>query len=164
MLSARRRVSKMSEFTVALAAEADTVRLGAAVAAQVKRGDVIALHGPLGAGKTTLARGLVHSLTDTDEEIVSPTFTLAQMYETPRGVVWHFDLYRLKSADEALEIGIEEAFTDGISLIEWPERLGTLLPKKRLDIYLSHDGSGRKALLSGASWDDRLPEVVKHVG
>ncbi len=154
----------MSEFAVVLAAEADTVRLGAAVATQVRRGDVIALHGPLGAGKTTLARGLVHQLTDSDEEVVSPTFTLAQVYETSRGNVWHFDLYRLKSADEALEIGVEEAFADGISVIEWPERLGTLLPKKRLDIYLSHDGAGRKAILSGAFWADRLPEVVKHVG
>lgn len=154
----------MGEVSVVLAAEADTARLGAAVAAQVKRGDVIALHGPLGAGKTTLARGLVHHLTDGGEEVVSPTFTLAQVYETARGDVWHFDLYRLKSPDEALEIGVEDAFAEGISLIEWPERLGTLLPKKRLDIYLSHDGTGRKAVLSGASWEDRLSEIVKHVG
>ncbi len=154
----------MSEFTVVLAAEADTVRLGAAVAVAVRQGDIIALHGPLGAGKTTLARGLVHHLTDSAEEIVSPTFTLAQIYETPRGNVWHFDLYRLKSPEEAVEIGVEDAFAEGISLIEWPERLGPLLPKKRLDIYLSHDGAGRKAVLSGASWVDRLPEVVKHVG
>lgn len=154
----------MNEFTIVLATEADTVRLGAAVASQAKRGDIIALHGPLGAGKTTLARGFVHGLADNGEEIVSPTFTLVQVYETPRGAVWHLDLYRLKSADEALEIGVEEAFAEGISLIEWPERLGSLLPKKRLDIYLSHDGPGRGALLSGASWEDRLPEVMKHVG
>ena len=154
----------MTEIAVALAAEADTVRLGAAVATQIQRGDIIALYGPLGAGKTTLARGLVRCLAGSEEEIVSPTFTLAQIYETPRGIVWHFDLYRLKSTEEALEIGVEEAFADGMSLIEWPERLGTLLPKKRLDIYLSHDGAGRKALLSGASWTDRLPEILKHVG
>jgi len=153
----------MSEFTITLAVEADTVRLGAAVATQLKRGDIVALHGPLGAGKTTLARGLVRALAESDEEIVSPTFTLAQVYETPRGIVWHFDLYRLKTTEEALEIGVEEAFADGISLIEWPERLGTMLPKKRLDVFLSHDGAGRKAVLSGASWADRLPEIVKHV-
>lgn len=156
-----RHVIDMSEFAIVLAAEAETARLGAAVATQVRRGDVIALHGPLGAGKTTLARGLVHRLTDDAEEVVSPTFTLAQVYETARGNVWHFDLYRLKSPEEALEIGIEEAFADGVSLIEWPERLGSLLPKNRLDIFLSHDGAGRKALLSGAAWADRLPEIVK---
>ena len=154
----------MANIAVTLATEADTLRLGSVLAHAARRGDVIALDGPLGAGKTTLARGFIQALAGDAEEVVSPTFTLAQTYETASAVIWHFDLYRLKSSDEALEIGIEEAFIEGISLIEWPERLGGLLPNTRLDISLLHDGTGRKALLSGASWVDRFPELRMHVG
>ena len=62
----------------------------------------------------------------------SPTFTLVQIYQTSGAAIWHFDLYRLGAAEEAWELGIEDAFGSGISLIEWPERLGTLLPQRRL--------------------------------
>ena len=114
-----------------LPTEADTIRLGQKLAALVRPGDVIALDGTLGTGKSTLARALIRALTDAEEEVPSPTFTLVQQYETEAGLVWHFDLYRLEKPDDALELDIEEAFAEGISLIEWPDRLGTHLPRRR---------------------------------
>jgi tRNA threonylcarbamoyladenosine biosynthesis protein TsaE len=151
----------MSELAAVLPAEEDTLRLGAALARQARRGDVIALSGPLGAGKTTLARGFIQHLTNANEEVVSPTFTLVQTYETGAGTIWHFDLYRLTSANDALELGFEDALAEGISLIEWPERLGGLLPKNRLDVRLSTENAGRKATFSG--WSDRLSAVMQNV-
>ena len=149
---------------ITLGSEKDTLALGAALAGQAQRGDVIALSGPLGAGKTTLARGFIQALADRDEEVVSPTFTLVQVYDAGAAPIWHFDLYRLKTADEALELGFEEALATGISLIEWPERLGGLLPSARLDVVLSPRGRGRAAELSGEpAWTERIAAVSKYV-
>jgi len=130
-----------------LASEADTLALGAALAGPAKRGHVIALSGPLGAGKTTLARGFIQKLAGKDEEVVSPTFTLVQVYETQPFPIWHFDLYRLDKPGDTLELGLEEALADAITVIEWPERLGQFLPAARLDVTLTMSGSGRRAVL-----------------
>lgn len=149
--------------SVDLPAESDTIRLGERLAALVRPGDVIALEGGLGTGKSTLARALIRALTDPEEEVPSPTFTLVQQYESEAGLVWHFDLYRLERPDDALELDIEEAFIDGISLIEWPDRLGPHLPRRRLDVLLSEseDGVGRHAILTAhGSWADRLGDFL----
>ncbi|MBX6368903.1 MAG: tRNA (adenosine(37)-N6)-threonylcarbamoyltransferase complex ATPase subunit type 1 TsaE [Rhodospirillales bacterium] len=130
---------------VDLADEEATLALGARLALDAAPGDVFALGGALGSGKTTLARGFIRALTRPDEEVPSPTFTLVQTYETPKGTIWHFDLYRLEDPEEAWELGIEEAFASGISLIEWPERLGSLLPARRREILLEIAGEGRRA-------------------
>src|SRR5882762_7586612 len=97
--------------------ETATAALGARIAAIARPGDVIALAGDLGAGKTTFARAFIRARGGSGE-VPSPTFTLVQIYELPDGPVWHFDLYRLRHPDEAWELGIEDAFRDGISLIE----------------------------------------------
>ncbi len=131
---------------IALASESDTLALGAALAAPARRGHVIALSGPLGAGKTTLARGFIQARGDA-EEVVSPTFTLVQVYDAPGVPIWHFDLYRLEKAADVLELGLEEALASAITLIEWPERLGPFLPVARLDVTLSAQTSGRTAEL-----------------
>ncbi len=131
---------------ITLASEADTLALGAAIAIPARRGHVIALSGPLGAGKTTLARGFIEARGDT-EEVVSPTFTLVQVYEALETPIWHFDLYRLEKPEDALELGLEEALASAITLIEWPERLGPFLPASRLDLTLSAAGAGRNAEL-----------------
>ena len=131
---------------ITLASESDTLALGAALAAPARRGHVIALSGPLGAGKTTLARGFIAARGDT-EEVVSPTFTLVQVYEALEMPIWHFDLYRLEKPEDAYELGLEEALAGAITLIEWPERLGSFLPASRLDVTLSATGTGRAAEL-----------------
>src|SRR5690242_11670525 len=131
-----------------LADERATLALGARLAGAAVRGDVFALAGDLGAGKTTLARGFIRALTTPEEEVPSPTFTLVQTYDTPKGMVWHFDLYRLEDPEEAWELGIEEAFADGISLVEWPERLGALLPARRRAVSLELAGAGRRARIA----------------
>ncbi len=103
-------------------------------------GDVVALFGDLGAGKTSFARGLIAEFAreagEASPEVPSPTFTLVQTYEFPRAAIWHFDLYRIERPEDAYELGIEEALTEGIALIEWPERLGALLPESRVEVHL----------------------------
>lgn len=137
--------------------DADTARLGAAIAAELKVGDAVCLAGPLGAGKSTLARGLIRALTSADEDVPSPTFTLVQFYES-RPLVAHFDLYRLTSADEAYELGLDEALDEGAAVIEWPQRLEGRLPPDRLDIEIAFDetGEGRRARLTPhGAWEGR---------
>src|SRR5262245_32695735 len=97
--------------------------------------DVVALQGGLGVGKTTLARAILRAATGDPGLIVpSPTFTLVEVYETPLGPFWHFDLYRLEAPQQVLELGWEEARADGVALVEWAERLGPLLPGEGLTV------------------------------
>ncbi len=139
---------------------AATQKLGAAVARLLRAGDVVALWGELGAGKTTLARAVITAL-GYSGEVPSPTFTLVQTYDLSPAAVWHFDLYRLDDPEEVIELGLEEAQAGAISLIEWPERMGHLLPSDRLDIELSYASEdGRHAELRGhGGWRDRLAEA-----
>ena len=141
-----------------LADEAATARLGSAIAAQLRKGDAVCLSGPLGAGKSTLARALVRALTTPTEEVPSPTFTLVQFYEGARLNVAHFDLYRLSNPDEAYEIGLDEALDEGAAVIEWPERLEGRLPPDRLDveIALGEDAGDRQVRLTAhGAWEGR---------
>jgi tRNA threonylcarbamoyladenosine biosynthesis protein TsaE len=139
-----------------------TARLGAALAVALKPGEAVCLSGPLGAGKSTLARALVRSLTTAHEDVPSPTFTLVQFYETKGTLGFplaHFDLYRLERADEAFEIGLDDALEQGAAVIEWPERLGGRLPDDRLDIEIAFDGEGRRArVVPHGAWKGRTLE------
>ncbi|WP_137928983.1 tRNA (adenosine(37)-N6)-threonylcarbamoyltransferase complex ATPase subunit type 1 TsaE [Mesorhizobium comanense] len=138
-----------------LADETQTARLGEDLALALRAGDVLALKGDLGAGKSTLARALIRTLAeDAGLDVPSPTFTLVQSYET-RIPVHHFDLYRLSSARELDELGFEEALAQGAALVEWPERAEGELPKTSVLIELVQHGEGRLARLSGqgASFD-----------
>jgi tRNA threonylcarbamoyladenosine biosynthesis protein TsaE len=141
---------------LALPDEAATARLGAAVASALRPGEAVCLEGPLGAGKSTLARALVRALTTPTEDVPSPTFTLVQFYEGQGLNLAHFDLYRLSSPDEAYEIGLDEALEDGAAVIEWPQRLEGRLPPDRLDIEIAFDGEGRLARLTPhGAWEGR---------
>lgn len=154
-------MSAPSHQSIALADEAATASLAAALARQARPGDVVTLAGPLGVGKTSFARAFIAALGVRDE-VPSPTFTLVQTYDTARGVVWHFDLYRLSGPEEARELGLEEALIDGIVLIEWPDRLGALLPRERLDVVLAMgdtDDSRRATLHGAARWIAALGNI-----
>jgi tRNA threonylcarbamoyladenosine biosynthesis protein TsaE len=131
-----------------LADEAATQELGRALARSLQPGDALCLTGPLGAGKSTLARALIRALTTPDEEVPSPTFTLVQVYETSDFPLAHFDLYRLTDPDEAYEIGLDEALDGGVALIEWPQRLEGRLPLNRLDIDIALDGDARRVTIT----------------
>jgi tRNA threonylcarbamoyladenosine biosynthesis protein TsaE len=122
---------------IELATPEATERLGGRIARLLKTGDAVLLRGELGAGKSTLARGLVRALTSPDEDVPSPTFTLVQAYEGPGFSIAHLDLYRLSGPDEVYELGFDEALEEGAVLVEWPQRLGARLPPDRLDIQLS---------------------------
>jgi tRNA threonylcarbamoyladenosine biosynthesis protein TsaE len=139
-----------------------TARLAARIAALARPGDILALKGELGAGKTSFARAFIRARGGS-EEVPSPTFTLVQVYEFADAPVWHFDCYRLRDAEEAWELGIEDAFRDGISLIEWPERLGPLLPARRLEIALLPGASpeARRAEIDpGDAWVERIAQLA----
>jgi tRNA threonylcarbamoyladenosine biosynthesis protein TsaE len=139
-----------------------TKDLAARITGCLRTGDIVALHGPLGVGKTTLARHIIQALGWMDSEIPSPTFTLAQQYDLPDFTLWHFDLYRLDDPEDAFELGIEDAFATGVSLIEWPERLGGYLPAARLDVTLSFktgDDARRVVLDGDPTWSDRWDEL-----
>ncbi len=156
--------------TLKLSNETQTLALGAKLGAVVTAGDFIALTGPLGAGKTTLARGLVRAFVGKNVDVPSPTFTLVQVYSqvvqstatTPLTEssldLYHFDLYRLKDSEEVWELGWED-ISSAIALVEWPDRAGDYLPAGRLDIVLSFDETGRTAQFFAHKtdiWKDRL--------
>lgn len=124
------------------------------MAQHLNSGDIILLHGDLGMGKSVFCRALIRALChDEALEVPSPTFTLVQIYEAGGLAIWHFDLYRLADPDEIYETGWEEALAGGIVLVEWPERLGSLKPKRYTEIIFSG--------IEGQP-DHRLIEVKQH--
>ena len=155
-----------SEIDVKLPDPAATERLAAIIGRQARPGDAILLSGDLGAGKTHFARAFINTLTPHAEEVPSPTFTLVQTYAaTVDGTpveIWHFDLYRLKSPEETLELDIEEAFAEGITLVEWPDRLGYLKPREHLELCLAiaPDGGRMATLLPSPAWRDRAAAIA----
>lgn len=148
-----------------LADETATVALAEDLAAILRPGDVVALIGDLGAGKSTFARALVRALADDDAlEVPSPTFTLAQTYDLERFPVTHYDLYRLADASELDELGFDEAIADGAALIEWPDRAEDRLPATTLALALGRGDapSSRRVRLTGpaASWQARIERTL----
>ncbi|MGC6452293.1 MAG: tRNA (adenosine(37)-N6)-threonylcarbamoyltransferase complex ATPase subunit type 1 TsaE [Candidatus Puniceispirillaceae bacterium] len=154
----------MPRLEITLCDPAATSRLGFLLAASLGAGDIIALSGQLGTGKSVLARGLIQALCPQETDIPSPTFTLVQTYEPADGPsLMHFDLYRLESAEEALDLGIEDAFVEAVSVIEWPERLGPWLPQGALRVSLAADArisdSRIASLEGGARWQPVLDQA-----
>lgn len=126
----------------------DTDRLGEWFAPRLGPGDVLLLHGQIGAGKTQFSRALIRARLGRAEDVPSPTFTLVQAYEAEDVDIWHADLYRLSHPDEVTELGLESAFDTAICLVEWPERLGDLTPERALTLRFSLSGDGRRVDIS----------------
>ncbi len=154
----------VSRRAFALADPAATDAFGRRLAAQLRAGDVICLHGALGAGKTALARALIRAATGEPAlEVPSPTFSLVQTYETAGFEIWHADLYRLESAAESVELGLDDAFGEAVVLLEWPERISGRLPADRLDITLEAVPDAPEArrieLIARQSWSERVASL-----
>jgi len=132
--------------------EAEMLALGAKIGQALRLGDTVTLSGGLGAGKTTFARGLVQAV-HPQETVPSPTYTLVQTYELSDYELWHCDLYRLEHPDEAYELGLMDAMGEVVCLLEWPDRLGDLLPKDALKIDIGFENEGRVVTLTG--WEGR---------
>ncbi len=151
-----------ARWTVSLADERETIAFAQELSLFLKTGDVLALRGDLGAGKTTLARAIVRAVAgDGTVEVPSPTFTLVQTYETPRADIAHFDLYRVSDPAETDELAFDEACETSIVLVEWPDRLGGSLPARRLDVTLLESaGGGREVALEGTEdWPARIARM-----
>ena len=135
--------------------EEDTVRLGQNLSSIAKKGDVFALYGTLGMGKSVFSRAFIKSLTSANE-VPSPTFTLVQVYEAKDFDIYHFDLYLLKSPEEIFEICMEEDLYDGVCLIEWPEKMQGYLPKNIFRLEITPYEQGRKIKIETTDADKKL--------
>lgn len=141
--------------------EAATARLAERLAARARPGDVLLLDGPIGAGKSCLARAFIRArLGNPAEEVPSPTFTLVQTYPSDAGEIWHCDLYRLSGPDAVIELGLDEAFEEAICLVEWPDRLGDLAPAGALRISMAAGNDGHSATITAPpGWAERLERI-----
>jgi tRNA threonylcarbamoyladenosine biosynthesis protein TsaE len=141
-----------------LASEADTEAVGQFLAAQIRIGDVIALSGPLGVGKTALARAMIEALGH-DGEVPSPSFAIVQPYETLDPPLWHVDLYRIEQPDEIAELGLDSALAEAALVVEWPERAGegAWPDALRLSLDFARDGARRLTGQVPAAWEARWP-------
>lgn len=141
--------------------ESDTQKLAERIASLLQRGDVLLLDGPIGAGKTAFCRALIRARLDRMEDVPSPTFTLVQTYEDAAGDIWHCDLYRLTQPEEVFELGLEEAFTDAICLIEWPDRLGDAAPHDALRLHFAAHDAGHSVIIdANDTWRSRLGQLT----
>lgn len=142
----------------------ETCRLAQAFGDQVAPGDSILLNGSVGAGKTHFARCLILSQLNCPEDVPSPTFTLVQTYDTAVGEIWHADLYRLSDFSEVEELGLNQAFSEAVCLVEWPDRLGDQSPKDALTLSLEAPFGDDRRLATFTwehpSWDDKVKKAI----
>lgn len=137
---------------IAIPSEDAMSAFGAKLAQRLAAGDTILLSGPIGAGKTHLARAIISTLLDQPEDIPSPTYTLVQTYVTPEAEIWHADLYRLADSSELVELGLDEAMNKAIVVIEWPDRLPPdALPDTAISIDILPEGDERILNISAGS-------------
>lgn len=142
--------------------EEATTAIGEKLGRILRRGDIVCLTGSLGAGKTTLARAAIAAATGATEA-PSPTFALVETHPAEDFTIYHFDLYRLETANDVWELGLEDALEDEICLIEWPEKIEQLLPENLLVIALSAENTGRKiSIIANEEWSARLPFLPSH--
>lgn len=149
-----------SERTIALATEEDTQEFAAQIAAILRIGDTLLLSGDIGAGKSAFSRAVIRAHAQADIDVPSPTFTLVQTYAFDDFEIWHCDLYRLTHPDEALELGLDQAFETAVCLIEWPDRLGGDAPDNALTLHFAANETGHSVSFSASdSWAARLDGI-----
>ncbi len=161
-------MTKQQTFTIQEINEIEICKLAENLANLSLIGDIITLSGDLGVGKTVFARAFIKSL-KYEGHVPSPTFTLLQTYETQHVPISHFDFYRLESPEEIFELGVEDLFFSGISLIEWPEKMGKFKPKGCLNLVLSYSKvqpETNRSLLLGyeVNWSERLTRIKARMG
>ena len=153
------------QFQIKVANQEEMEVLGSKVSKNATQSSFISLFGDLGVGKTVFARGFIQALTSKEQEVISPTFNLIQTYETHAFDIFHYDLYRIENASELLELGFEEAISLGVVLVEWPCKLGELLPSERLDIKIIQDSETNVRIVEFfgfGSWLNLLPIIFDY--
>lgn len=138
--------------------ENDTRAFASQIAPVLGAGDTVLLSGDIGAGKSFFSRAVIREIFQEDIEIPSPTFTLVQVYEAEAFDIWHCDLYRLTHPDEAIELGLEDAFEDALCLIEWPDRLSELAPENAVTFHMKAEDAGHSLFATSRSvkWQNKL--------
>lgn len=161
------RQARCAEITFDLDTEDRTCAFATALAPQLRNGDVLCLHGPIGAGKSVLARTIIRQrlmAVGQDEDIPSPTFTLVQCYSAGPLEIWHSDLYRLSDWHDIGELGLEDAFDSSLHLIEWPDRLGEAVPRRALHLTLAMGARPTERRLTvtsnDESWEARIASAL----
>lgn len=140
----------------------DTQRFAQKLAPLLRPKDIILLKGDLGLGKTTLTRAIINEIGLQKEEVPSPTFTLLQTYDTKCGPLYHFDFYRIRKSEEIYELGIEDAYAYGITVIEWSEKMGPLEPLKRaliIDMSMKKEERTFTLRSDNPSWQSRIKDL-----
>lgn len=149
------------EHSIILTSENETAALAGKFAKVLTKGDTVLLSGDIGAGKSFFCRAVLRSVFGAELEVPSPTFTIVQTYEDDDQEYWHCDLYRLTNPDEAIELGLDEAFEEAICLIEWPDRLGDLRPAGALEIHMDAEVDHHRLTVSMSDdWEKRLAHVL----
>ena len=156
-------MTKLQTFTIQEIDQIKLCKLAENLAGLSLKGDIITLSGDLGVGKTVFARAFIKSL-KYEGHVPSPTFTLLQTYETKPVPISHFDFYRVKAPEEIFELGVEDLFFNGISLIEWPEKMGKFKPKGCLNLVLSYskirlETNRSLSLEYEFNWAERLKKI-----
>lgn len=140
--------------------ENQTSAFAARLAQYLRPGDCLLMEGPVGAGKSFFARAAILALLEEPEDIPSPTFTLVQTYDSSAGEIWHSDLYRLSHPDEIEELGLNDAMSDAICFIEWPDRLGSYRPENALTLVFENGQGADERRLTLRASDPRWTDVI----
>ncbi len=150
------------KFKIESCAASETQAFGKRLAKKLRPGDTLCCYGGLGAGKTTLIKGIADGLNIKSDYVHSPTFTLMNIYEHGKIPLYHFDLYRIERAEQMFDIGYEEfLYGDGIAVVEWSEHFGVLLPKERLEIHLTHKSAEKRGIVLKA-FGERYKKLIEY--